>query len=327
MAFRQGGQRAEFGVFQTLRLHIPIGQLFAHIGVFKRRAGFQFRFTGQFQQLGIIDAAALTNGQTLIHQRRQRDFPALTDIAKALTVGHAHVIEEHFVEAAAARDLFNRTDFNARRLHVEEEKGQTFMLRNGRVGTGDNNAVITKMRARGPDFLTVDNPVIAVFFAFGAQAGNIRTGGRFREKLTPNLFAIQRRLDVALALLGRCPFHHGRDAHAETNFEEPAGYIEIRLFLAVNHRLDRRAAQTTKFCRPGNGSITGSGFLRLPFFGTGQTLRLRSVGNTGFDLIRVFRLGIGAQPFAHFGTEFGFFGGIVKIHLNYPYLLSSLYAD
>ena len=127
----------------------------------------------------MVNTAALTDGETLIHQRGQRHFPALADIAQTLAVGYTHIIEEHFIKAAAAGNLLNRANFNARRFHIEEEKGQAFMLRHGRVRAGDDNAVIAKMRARRPNLLAINHPFIAVFFAFRAQTRDIGTGGRF----------------------------------------------------------------------------------------------------------------------------------------------------
>ena len=152
--------------------------MLAHIGVFNGRAGFQLSLARQFQQLGIVNAAALPNGKALVHQRCQGNLPALAHIAKTLAVGHAHIGEEHFVKVRLARYLLDGSHFNARRLHVEEEKCEPLMLGRGRVRAGDNDAVIAIMRARRPDLLAVNYPIVTIALGFGAKARNVRTGRR-----------------------------------------------------------------------------------------------------------------------------------------------------
>jgi hypothetical protein len=45
------------------------------------------------------------------------------------------------------------------------------------------------MRARSPDLLAVDDPVVAVLFRARAQAGDVGSPGGLGEQLAPDLFA------------------------------------------------------------------------------------------------------------------------------------------
>ena len=128
----------------------------------------------------------------LVHQGRERDLPALADRAQALAVGDAHVGEEHLVEMRGAGDLLDRADLDARRPHVDEEIGEPLVLRRREVGARHQHAEIAVLRARGPDLLAVDDPVLAVALGARAQAGKVGARRRLGEQLAPDLLAAQR---------------------------------------------------------------------------------------------------------------------------------------
>ena len=52
------------------------------------------------------------------------------------------------------------------------------MLRHRRIGARDHDAVVAVVRARGPDLLAVDHPVVAVLLRARADARDVGTGGR-----------------------------------------------------------------------------------------------------------------------------------------------------
>ena len=100
---------------------------------------------------------------------------------------------------------------------------EPLMLRCGRVRARNDNAVIAIMRARRPDLLAVDYPVIAVAFGLGTQARNVRTGGRLGKQLAPISSPYSAGSRSVHLLLGG-PRHHGRNAHAQPDIEKPAGH-------------------------------------------------------------------------------------------------------
>ena len=87
------------------------------------------------------------------------------------------------------------------------------------IGAGEQNAVVGIMRARGPDLLAVDDPVVALLLRARAQARDVGAAGGLGEQLAPDFFAGgQRRQIGALMLLAR-ERHHGRPAHAVADDE------------------------------------------------------------------------------------------------------------
>src|SRR5580698_3473097 len=90
------------------------------------------------------------------------DVPSVVHFAENVFGGHAHIAEEKLVEFGFASHLAQGADFDARRFHVHEEDGETFVLRSGGVGTDDQFAPVADPAVAGPDFLAVDEVVIAV---------------------------------------------------------------------------------------------------------------------------------------------------------------------
>ena len=293
------------------------------MAVADRRTVLELGTARQLEQLVDVEPArGHAHGQPLVHQGGQRRLPAVADLAQALRIGHAHVGEEHLVEVGAAGDLLDRPRLDTRALHVQEEHGQPLVLGHIGVGAGDDDAPVAVMRAGGPDLLAVDDPVVAVALRLGADARDVGTGGRLGEELAPDLLAVKRRLHVALELvLGRVGHHRG-NAHAQADVEEAQRYQEVRFLLLVDHLLDRRAALTAIFLRPGDARVAGGGLLGLPLLGRFQEAGIIDAGAIGL-LVVALALGVGLEPFAHLGAEGGFLGGIVEVHGSLPCLLPS----
>ena len=96
------------------------------------------------------------HGHPLVHERGERDPPALADRAEPLRVRDAQVGEVDLVELGVAGELPQRTHLDARRLHVDEEVGQALVLRRLGIGAGEQQAPLGDVGLRGPDLLTVD---------------------------------------------------------------------------------------------------------------------------------------------------------------------------
>ena len=98
----------------------------------------------------------------LVHQRRQRDLPAVADAADDVLVGDPRVLDEELVELRLAGDLAQRPDLDRVLLHVHQEVGQALVLRRLGVGARDEHAPLRVLRAAGPDLLAGDDPAVAV---------------------------------------------------------------------------------------------------------------------------------------------------------------------
>ena len=66
------------------------------------------------------------------------------------------------------------------------------------------------VRKRGPNFLTVDDPLIAIEVSFGLHVGKIATGVGFAVTLTPAFFATQDSGQEQIALFARAVFDDRR---------------------------------------------------------------------------------------------------------------------
>ena len=140
------------------------------------------------------------------------------------------------------------------------------MLRHIGIGAGEKDAVVGIMRARGPDLLAVDDPVVAFSLRARAQARDIRAARGFGKQLAPDLFAGRERRQVFSFLIFTGIGHHGRAAHAVADNEHSAELAEGALLLLPNHALDRARAATAVFLRPVQAGPAGFRLLLLPGF-------------------------------------------------------------
>ena len=103
-----------------------------------------------------------------VHQRSLSALPTSVDFTDDVRVWNTYIGEEGFIEVLHAGDLGDGADINAWTLHVQDEVGDTCMFWQINIGASEQNCVIGKLAKAGPNFLTVDNPVVAV--AHGASA-------------------------------------------------------------------------------------------------------------------------------------------------------------
>src|SRR6202034_4678830 len=137
------------------------------------------RLAGEYEIFRRSGRDPRSDGKTLVHQRRQRYVPAVADLAETLRVGNAHVGEIDLVETRLAARLTDRPDLDARAAHVEEEHRQALVLGDVGVGAYDQDAPVAEMGARGPDFLAIDDPFVALALGARAQPREIGARGGF----------------------------------------------------------------------------------------------------------------------------------------------------
>ena len=179
-------------------------------------------------------------------------------------IGNHDVGEIDLVELLHAVGLLDRPHLDALALHVEEEHRQALVLGHIGIGARDQKAVVGIMRARGPDLLAVDDPVVALLFRARAQARDVGAAGRLGEQLAPDMFAGgELRQIVALVLLA-AERHHGRAAHALADLERLRQLAVDALFLLPDHLLDRGGAAAAIFLRPVQAGPAAFGLLLLP---------------------------------------------------------------
>ena len=102
------------------------------------------------------------------------------------------------------------------------------------VGPGNDDAAVGDMGQRGPDLLSVDDPLIAITNGSHLQAGDIGPGARFGEHLAPDLV---RRNEIALirsSLFIGAIFMEHRQAHALTDAQGPGHQRVFRCFFTPN---------------------------------------------------------------------------------------------
>ena len=177
LAARQGGLGAQPRQPQALGAHIPVGDLFAQRRVLDPRARQRGDAGGQIHDLPVV-AGAAADGVALVHQRDDRDPPALAHRADALAVLHPQVGEVDLVEARGARHLVDRAHVDGRIVHVDPEHREAPVLRHVGIGAGDHDAEVRIVRAGGPDLLAVDDPVtgaVVRLHGAGARRGDVRS--------------------------------------------------------------------------------------------------------------------------------------------------------
>src|SRR5262249_52619301 len=195
-------------------------------------------------------------------------------------------------------DSLDAAGLDARRLHRQEEEREPLVLRRLRVAPRDENRPVGPMRARGPDLLAVDHPLIALARRPRAQTGQVGAGGGLREQLTPHLVTAERGRRVATLLLLRPVGEEGGHAHAEADLEVPARHQVARLLLRVDHLVDRRQRAPAPFGRPGQRGESGFGLLLLERLGPLEPVPALASGVTALPRLEpaLLRLGRLREP-------------------------------
>lgn len=186
--------------------------------------------------------------------------------AEALAIGNANVGEIDFVEVGAARHLVDGANLNTRRLHVDDEHGEALVLFLLGIGAHEDDTIVGIVRAGGPHFLTVDDPVVAIAHGFGLETGDVRTSARLGEQLAPDFLATQGRADIALDPLRRMEGNDGGDAHAEADAKRRDRRLKFLFLLAEDHLENWRQFAPTHVLAPCQTDIASGRLLGLIVF-------------------------------------------------------------
>ena len=93
----------------------------------------------------------------------------------------ADVVEKHLVEFVRTRQVYDRFDRDARRIHRNHELRQSGLSLAACFAADKGNHELADMRAGGPHFLAVDDPIVAVTACRRADRGKVRTRARFAK--------------------------------------------------------------------------------------------------------------------------------------------------
>ncbi|MOA03089.1 hypothetical protein D3C78_1225730 [compost metagenome] len=138
------------------------------------------------------------------------------------------------------------------------------MLGHRGIAAGDDHAKIGYLGPGGPDFLAIEDPVVAIAHRAQAHTGQVGAGGRLGEKLAPDFVAAQAGTQVALLLLGAAEAAQNRQRHAQADLEIDIGQAVVGFFLLVDHLLHGRAANAAELPRPGDLGKPALGLKSLP---------------------------------------------------------------
>src|SRR5271166_6913701 len=102
-------------------------------------------------------------------------IPAASLLADAVANRHADIVKECFVKIGDPIDRWNCPNREARRFHVEQQESDSLLLLAGVAGAHQREHPIGMLRLGGPDFLTIDDILIAIARGAGFEGGEVRT--------------------------------------------------------------------------------------------------------------------------------------------------------
>ena len=123
---------------------------------------------------GAFNGMTRAAGDTFIHQCRNGDLPALIQFADQIFSRHPHVVVEDFVEIGIAGDLYERTNGNTGRLHIDQQIRDAAMLRCIGISAHQQHLHVGALRETRPHFLTIDNKIITIDDRARLQSRQVR---------------------------------------------------------------------------------------------------------------------------------------------------------
>jgi len=177
-----------------------------------------------------------------VRERRVGDLPALAALAHHVALGHAHVVEEDLVEAIlaeVARHRAQRPDLDAGRVHRRQDVADAAVLAGAGLRAHQHEDHVRRVRRARPDFLTVDDEVVAVGGGGGLQAGQVAARAGLGVALAPDHLAAHGGTDPALLLLLGAVLEKRGDQHRRPLRRKAAGYTDAVELLVQDHGLEQ----------------------------------------------------------------------------------------
>src|SRR5580658_1617553 len=189
-------------------------------------------------------------GAAFVHQCAHRDIPAVIHFAEDVFSRDAHVAEKKLVEFGFAGHVAQRSNFDARRFHVNEEHAEAFVRRGGGIGAHDDLSPVADPTVAGPNFLAVDDVMIAVENCLRLQAGEIGAGVRLRKTLAPDFFGAENLWNEALLLRFSAVGDDGGSDEAEAEGVGHGRGFNAGHFFPEKRLLHQRGAAACVFLGP-----------------------------------------------------------------------------
>ena len=186
---------------------------------------------------------------------------ALPSTPTRLLARHPDVGEEHLAEVTVRRHVLDRADLDSRRVHRHDDLADALVGRPVSRGPADQVAVVGDGGEARPDLLAVDHPLVAVAAGRRAQRGEVTAGFRFGHPDRPRCLAAQ---DAGQELVALVLAAEGDQRRTHLTIGEPhrrdrcPGDDQL---LADDQPVDRRAATTAVFGRPGEADPPALGEL------------------------------------------------------------------
>ncbi len=171
---------------------------------------------------------------TFVRQQIFRHIPAAVFLANDLVLGHLHIREKRLAKRRNARDHPDRPRLDTRIVHINQQKRNALVLGRICVRTDQCKNPVGLVRIGGPDFLPVDQPVIALIGAFGLHRGQIGPRARLRITLTPADLATGDRWQIMQLLLMRPKVQQCWAQHPDAKALQRRPRVDPRHFL-VKH--------------------------------------------------------------------------------------------
>ena len=224
-----------------------------------------------------------------------RHAPAFVGLADQRRCRHADVVEEGFGEFLVQIQRHQRPHGNARRVHGNEEKSNPLLLFRFSVRPRQHINPVGVHRHRRPDFLAVDDVVVAVTLRDRAQRCEIGTGIGFAIALAPDVFAGQNLREEGGALFVGPVRDQQWSDHQHALVDGPCAAMAFEL-VQHNQLLAGRQAHAAMLLRPAGAEPAFFGQLEIPGFALVPVQSLQRIAD--------FRGIVRGHPFAHDQAEF-----------------------
>ncbi len=235
------------------------GQLLAHDGLVDTSglAGHANEVRRQGPGPAEAPPVAAATPASLEDEHRLGHGPALIEIADPVPVRDGDVVEEVLAELGGVVDLPDGADREPGGVARHREPGESAVLGDVPVCSGQAQSPVGEVRVGAPDLLTVEDPLVAVLGGRSPGPGEVRTRRRLGEELADERVTRQHLRDEAPEEFRRGVRQHGGDAHPEGR---PGQHAEVgrdvAVRLLVEDRLERgRQPAAAVLLRPGDPGV------------------------------------------------------------------------